>query len=428
VVTEWGEDLCDYIHESSDCATRVITLQDARLGIDGNSRDVFLSTKRATSVRAAEASPAETLVAKPVSLLAFYLPQFHPIPENDAWWGKGFTDWSNVAPCQPRFRGHYQPRMPGELGSYDLRVAETREAQAQLARAHGIEGFVYYHYWFEGRRLLDQPFRQVLDSGQPDFPFCLCWANENWTRRWDGRHRSVLLAQTYNGDDDRRHGEWLMTAFADPRYIKVDGRPLFLVYRGAGLPDPRRTTDLWREQAARLGLPGLFLCRVESFPDEVSDPTALGFDAAVEFQPDWATLDAVSQGHVRHRLRALSRRLGMRGDRIVDYGAVVDAMLAKPPPPYLRFPCVTPSWDNSARRPRGATILTNSTPNAYQRWLTETVSRVLTARVQQKLVFINAWNEWAEGNYLEPDRRFGRGYLEATSRALASGAVSQDSG
>src|SRR4029077_7166935 len=199
-----------------------------------------------------------------VKLIAFYLPQYHPIPENDDWWGKGFTEWTNVTKARPWFRGHYQPHLPADLGFYDLRLPETREAQANLARQYGIHGFCYYHYWFNGRRLLERPFNEVLASGSPDFPFCLCWANENWTRAWDGLEREVLIQQHYDSNDDLAHIRWLANAFRDPRYIRVHGKPLFLVYRVASLPDPMQTVSIWREEARRLGIGELFLCAVES--------------------------------------------------------------------------------------------------------------------------------------------------------------------
>ena len=228
--------------------------------------------------------------APPAQLIAFYLPQFHPIPENDEWWGAGFTDWTNVAKARPLFRGHYQPHVPAELGYYDLRDADVRERQAELARAHGIAAFCYYHYWFGGRRLLRQPLDEVLASGRPDFPFCLCWANENWTRVWDGLSDNVLIGQTYSEDDDLQHIRWLARVFEDERYLRVDGKPLFAVYRARELPDPRATAQLWREEARRLGVGEIFLARVESFHDEHDDPTEIGFDAAIEFQPDMTNL------------------------------------------------------------------------------------------------------------------------------------------
>lgn len=355
-----------------------------------------------------------------IQALAFYLPQYHPIPENDAWWGRGFTEWTNVAKARPQFRGHYQPHLPSDTGFYDLRLPEARQLQANLAREYGVSGFCYYHYWFTGRRVLERPFAEVLASGVPDFPFCLCWANEDWTRAWDGRTGDYLLQQHYSEADDLAHIRALAPAFADSRYVRVAGKPLFLVYRASRIPDPLRTTTTWREEAARLGIGELYLCRVESFGSEHTDPTALGFDAAVEFQPDWTLL-----GRPMHRdftRRALWKlglnRSAFQRHRIYDYAATLAMMLAKPEPPYLRFPCVTPMWDNTARRQADAAIFHRSTPALYEQWLRTVAERVTQRPVEQRLLFINAWNEWAEGNHLEPDQRWGRAYLEATRRVL----------
>lgn len=359
-----------------------------------------------------------------IRAIAFYLPQFHPTPENDLWWGKGFTEWTNVTQAQPRFLGHYQPHLPADMGFADLRVPEVREAQAALAREYGVHGFCYYHYWFNGRRLLNRPFDEVLSSGEPDFPFCLCWANENWTRRWDGQESEILLAQDYSEDDHRQHARSLAPAFADPRYIRVDGRPMFLIYKANRIPEIRRATDLWREEIMRCGLPEPYLLRVESSLDEYGDPGSIGFDAAVEFQPAWASLGFP----LRHGWKArLAVRAGLlsRGwvENIVhDYPRVVSQMLSRPAPEYKRFPCVAPGWDNSARRKRDAVVLINSSPKEYELWLTEVVRRIEGEGPTEKLLFINAWNEWAEGCHLEPCQKWGRGYLEATRRALGIGA------
>lgn len=365
-------------------------------------------------------------------LIAFYLPQFHPIPENDAWWGPGFTEWTNVVRARPRFAGHDQPRLPADLGFYDLRLPEAREAQAQLARAYGVGAFCYYHYWFAGRRLLGRPLDEVLASGKPDFPFCLCWANEPWSRHWDGGHGEILVAQHYSIEDDRRHIEWLLHVFEDPRYVRLQGRPLLLVYRASQWPEPRRTAELWREAARRRGFPDLVLCRVESFIDESGDPAALGFDAAVEFQPDRRLLrDGRSTAHKLFNWRRLWNRATGRNVRYYyEYRELVAWALAKPAVDYRRFPCVAPSWDNTARRGRLATVIHGSTPELYEQWLAEVLGREIDraaraggARASESLVFINAWNEWAEGCYLEPDQRFGRGYLEATRRAVQRAAA-----
>lgn len=339
----------------------------------------------------------------PARLIAFYLPQFHPIPENDSWWGKGFTEWTNVARARPRFEGHYQPRLPADLGFYDLRLPEVRRAQADLARAAGIHGFCYYHYWFDGKLLLERPLDELLRSGEPDFPFCICWANEDWRRNWDGRSGEVLIAQTYGEQDDRRHIAWLANAFRDRRYIRVGGKPLLIVYRPLDLPAPARTAELWRREAARLGVGDLFLCGME-FAGRPFDAKRSGFDASIEFQPHGT-------------FAAAPRFAGI--DEVYEYDAVVEFLLNRPASYENRFPCLFPSWDNSARRQYNrATIVTNSTPETYERWLT-TLTRRLSNRPQdERIIFVNAWNEWGEGAYLEPDLRYGRAYLAATRRAM----------
>ena len=350
-------------------------------------------------------------------LIAFYLPQYHPIPENDSWWGKGFTEWTSVAKAKPLFRGHYQPHLPADLGFYDLRLSEARSAQAQLAREHGIYGFCYYHYWFNGKLLLERPFNDVLASGQPDFPFCLCWANENWTRAWDGLEHDILIAQRYHVEDDRRHIHWLIEAFRDRRYIRVDGKPLLLVYRVSNLPDPLQTASLWREEAHRAGIGELYLATVESLLNDRIDPIRIGFDAAVEFQPDWSNL-----GFSWRRLGFPWRRLD-RTVRIYDYPSIINKALQKAKPQYRRFPCVTPAWDNTPRRIQNAVVFSGSTPEFYQGWLTQILENFTPASPEENLVFVNAWNEWGEGAHLEPCQKWGRAYLEATRKALQGASV-----
>lgn len=313
-----------------------------------------------------------------ISLIAFYLPQYHPISENDRWWGKGFTEWTNATRAKPLFSGHYQPHLPADLGFYDLRLPETRKAQAELAKLYGVYGFCYYHYWFHGKHLLEHPFNEVLMSGEPDFPFCLCWANENWTRQWDGCDQEILIEQAYSEEDDRLHIQWLAKAFHDSRYIRIDDKPLFLVYRASKLPDPLRTTAIWRSEAERLGIGDLYLCRVESRSDECSDPASVGFDAAVEFQPDWGGLGLPLQtGRRWDVMRKLKlAESAYASNRIYDYATIVKQMLAKALPGYTRFPCVVPNWDNTARRNSGgAIVLHNSTPDAYETWLRTVIDR-----------------------------------------------------
>jgi lipopolysaccharide biosynthesis protein len=355
--------------------------------------------------------------------ICFYLPQFHPIPENDEWWGKGFTDWTAVKRAHPLFKGHYQPHLPADLGMYDLRCPETREAQAELARQYDIYGFCYYHYWFNGRRVLERPFDEVLSSGKPDFPFCLCWANENWTRRWDGRDQDILLAQGYSEDDDLNHVRWLAKAFHDPRYIRVNGKPLFLVYRLSKLPDPAKTVAIWRNEAVKLGLPGLFLCNVEHF-QEHGFAARIGIDGAVEFAPD-GTIAPPPIGLVDQFVFHVSGVFGIQthpGFRhyIFDYSKLAKNTVAKPASQYLRIPTVCGSWDNTARRKdHGATVIVGSNPDLYHDWMVETLRKRTPEIGGERFVFINAWNEWAEGAHLEPCQRWGRAYLEATKAALA---------
>ena len=364
-----------------------------------------------------------------VRTIAFYLPQYHPVPENDEWWGKGFTEWRNVAKSKPLFPGHYQPHLPADMGFYDLRLPEVREAQAELARQHGIHGFCYYHYWFNGRRILERPFNEVLESGKPDLPFCLCWANENWTRVWDGGERNVLLGQHYSHEDDLAHIRSLMHAFKDPRYIRINGKPLFLVYRTELLPDPATTSALWQEEARKAGLPGLYLARVENFVKDV-DPNSIGFDAAVEFAPDSSK---AGKTLFRGRVSSLLSKLNLlpavfQDNRVYSYPATVLGMLSKPEPNYRWFRCVSPMWDNSARRSVNANIFIGAKPSIYKHWLSRIIARTRQKyESDEQIVFVNAWNEWAEGCHLEPDQKSGRAYLEATRDALTEMPVKADS-
>ena len=365
-------------------------------------------------------------------LIAFHLPQFHPIAENDRWWEPGFTEWHNVTRARPLYRGHYQPHLPADLGFYDLRLPETRQAQADLARSYGVDAFCYYHYWFNGRRLLERPVDEVIASGQPDFPFCLCWANENWTRAWDGHDRDVLLAQKYGPADDVAHLRSLLPALTDSRYVRIDGRPVFVVYRAHLLPEPQATTDRWRREAERAGLSGLYLMRVESFPEETDDPVSLGFDAAVEFQPRGGASDdcRIFRRKAWHRHRLGTVEAGFRDHTVYDYGRLARRAASLPWPAHPWARCACPGWDNTARRRSHGHILHASDPGVYRRWLSDLLSQARTRVAAQTgniggprhppVVFVNAWNEWGEGNHLEPCQRWGRAYLDATRDAVAA--------
>ena len=346
--------------------------------------------------------------------------------------GKGFTEWRSVASARPYFRGHHQPHIPADLGFYDLRFEETRIVQAQLAREYLLSGFCYYHYWFNGKLLLERPLNEVLKSGRPDFPFCLCWANENWTRAWDGREREILISQRYDLASAGDHVRWLTRAFLDRRYIRIGDRPLILIYRTDILSDPKRVLEIWREVARREGIPDLYITAVRSNFAQVSEPEliSIGFDAVVEFQPFVQDIPPLSlaQGcsiFIKRCCKKLLALIGLEQAagslRICmrySYAQLVRrAMSREHPKSHIRFPCVTPGWDNSARR-REPTVIQNDDDALYGTWLRSAVRRVRDYSADEQIVFINAWNEWAEGCHLEPDLRNGRRFLEATRRAL----------
>jgi hypothetical protein len=345
-----------------------------------------------------------------VRLIAFYLPQYHPIPENDAWWGKGFTEWPGVASARPLFERHYQPHIPADLGFYDLRLPEARAAQAELARQYGIHGFCYHYYWFSGRRILQRPLDDVLRTGEPDFPFCVCWANEPWSRRWDGSESEILIAQEHDLETDKRLILDLLPLFADRRYIRIDGKPLLIIYRVGLLPDPQALFAAWREIARREGLGGLHICMAETFG--LRDPFGHGCDSAVGFPPH-----QLLAGQINDTVHGLASD---HAGAIYSYAAAVTNEIVAPPPQYLRFRCVMPGWDNTPRRGRAGNVFHDATPELYELWLREAIGATRRQLPPgQRLVFINAWNEWGEGAHLEPDLRFGRQYLEATRRTLA---------
>lgn len=361
--------------------------------------------------------------------ISFYLPQYHPIPENDDWWGKGFTDWINVSSGRPRFRGHYQPHLPADLGFYDLRLSATRLAQANLAREFGIGGFCYYHYWFNGKLLLEQPLREVLAERKPDFPFCMCWANENWTRAWDGLDRDVLLRQSYPKDDIPKHFSYLVDYFKDDRYIKVRGCPMFLIYRCDHIPDLENYLTAWRTLARNAGFPNLYLCATTNGFTTSSERDIIrnGFDAVIDFQPNRE--DFPTQSSLSHRLVRIARktlpggvyqRLKLHGSMAnrISYRKLMEAKIqARWPTDYVRYPCVFPSWDNTPRR-KTPTVIQNTSPQDYGRWLRYAARTVLQYPNEQRFVFINAWNEWAEGCHLEPDRHLGAAFLDETKKVI----------
>jgi hypothetical protein len=363
-------------------------------------------------------------------LIAFYLPQYHPIPENDQWWGKGFTEWTNVAKTTPLFSGHYQPRIPADLGFYDLRVPEVRMAQAKMAQEHGIEGFCYWHYWFAGKRLLERPFAEVLKSGEPKFPFCLAWANQTWTGIWHGAPDRILIKQTYPGIKDyETHFYELLDSFTDERYIKIDGKPVFVVYKPKGLPEPKVFTDIWRELAIKSGLQGLY------FIGNVADPSWLpeenGFDASVldsipimcrkinSFYNGYKGYTKLMLNKILNRsLKRLSLKM-FHKPTIYSYQDAIKVLFSNQETTFEEFPCVIPNWDNTPRSGSNGLVLHNSSPELFRTHLKEAIARVGHKDREKRIIFIKSWNEWAEGNYLEPDLKFGRAYLEVIKDATS---------
>jgi lipopolysaccharide biosynthesis protein len=383
-------------------------------------------------------------------LIAFYLPQFHPIPENDEWWGNGFTEWTNVAKARPLFPGHYQPHVPADLGFYDLRVPETRQAQADLARKAGIEGFCYWHYWFAGKRLLERPFNEVLSSGEPDFPFCLGWANQSWSGIWHGSPKKILIQQTYPGPEDHeRHFYANLPAFQDARYIRVEGKPLFLIHSPEELLNPEAFFEQWRNLALKNGLLGIHFVANLFHGHQDYNPEQLGFDAVTICNPSrirWGSKFEIALARLNMfsnnggkpsgwpskilaaagacKRKALSKYRQLRGypTYVYDYA---DAMLffQETDLPFKTvYPSVIPNWDNSPRSGGRATILTNSTPELFRRHLRDALRQAADLPAGRRIVFVKSWNEWAEGNYLEPDLKFGHRYLDVVREEVLTGS------
>lgn len=351
--------------------------------------------------------------ASTIRLIAYYLPQFHPIPENDRWWGRGFTDWTNVAKSFPRFRGHYQPHLPGELGFYDLRNPEAMFEQARLARRYGVHGFCIHHYWFGGKTLLDRPLGTLLENPDIDIGFCLNWANENWTRAWDGSEKEILIAQRHSPEDDLALARSLERALADPRYIRIEGRPVLMVYRPGILPDARATIDRWRDHFQRAGFGNPYMIMPQAFGS--NDPREFGMDAAAGFPPHECGFNA-------RRIRPFLKLTSPGYSGIVrSYDSMMKNAISKLPSDFRLFPGVCPSWDNHPRRPKGGLVFEGSSPEKYGKWLRAACDFALSRNpIEERLVFVNAWNEWAEGAHLEPDRHYGYAFLAQTGRVLST--------
>ena len=351
--------------------------------------------------------------------IAFYLPQFHQIPENDEWWGEGFTEWTNVKPAKPQFDGHYQPHLPGELGYYDLKAQpQIMRRQAELASLHGLSAFAFYFYWFAGKTLLEGPIQKFRDDSTIDFPYCLCWANENWSRRWDGEENEILISQNHSPEDDIAFISHLATYLEDPNYLRIDGKPLIIVYRPGILPSARQTAERWRKWCRKNGIGEIYLAYSQSF-DKIPPPL-MGFDGAIEFPPN-------NHGLVGSPSLISGADKAFTG-KVFNWQDLVKRSDHYPQVPYTLFRGVNPSWDNTARRKQDGTILLNSNPDDYRHWLLnaliDTEKRIKNP--QERLIFINAWNEWAEGAHLEPDQHYGYAWLEATRQALATETLAEN--
>jgi lipopolysaccharide biosynthesis protein len=347
--------------------------------------------------------------------IAIYLPQFHPTLENDEWWGKGFTEWTNVTKAKPLFKGHYQPHLPSDLGFYDLRLEESRIAQAELAKQYGIYGFCYYHYWFKGKRLLNRPIDDMLKSETPNFPFMFFWANETWSRRWLGEEKEVLIKQEYTNKDDVEHAKWLCeNVFIDPRYIRIYDRPAFAIYRPHDLPDYKRTIDIIKQIAIKSGLKEPYIIGSNSHTQSLE-----AFDSILNFEPQLGLLsDAFVDGSSADK-KARNLSLGIKSAtlKVYDYGEVKEIMAAREFS-YKYLPSVFVGWDNSPRRGKKGIIIQNQNKEDFKKSLVRAKNIVQDYSTQEQIVFINAWNEWAEGNHLEPCTRYGHQFLEAVKEVF----------
>lgn len=355
-----------------------------------------------------------------VKTIAIYLPQFHPIKENNEWWGEGFTEWTNVKKATPLFKQHYQPHIPENENYYDLSFNNPLMQQAKLAKEHGIFGFCFYHYWFNEKLLLETPLHNFLHSKEPDIPFCLSWANENWTRTWDGQSKKVLMEQKYSLEDDRKHIQYLIPFFRDSRYIKIDNKPVFIMYRSELHPQIEEATKIWREEVKKAGFDDLYLIRTEHFKKNI-DPKTHGFDAGMEFAPDndYRGEKIAKSNKTVYLLKKALHKINLKKfpeieNGIFSYPQLANNMIAKPKRNYKYFRCVTPMWDNSARRKSKAAIYINSTPEIFGNWI-EKMKTFTEENFEPKeqLLFINAWNEWGEGCHLEPDIKWGKAYLKS---------------
>jgi lipopolysaccharide biosynthesis protein len=372
-----------------------VTFSPSYIAISGQNKKTFSKTK---------------IIQDNIKLIAFYLPQFHKIPENDEWWGKGFTEWTNVAKAKPNFNNHYQPNVPKDLGFYDLSDIEVIREQASYAKLYGIHAFCFYYYWFSGQKILQKPINNFLNS-DISINFCFCWANENWTRTWDGLEKDILLEQKYLNGDEEKLIQSLAESFKDKRYIRVANKPLFIIYRINALPNPKVSILKWQNEAKRLGFEGLHIVVVDFY--DVSTPQEFGADALVEFPPHKFNMPENQPGKFPTNIK----KSFVGG--IVDYLKIIEQSICKKKKNFTLYRGIIPSWDNTPRRQDSSTVIINSSPKLYGLWLKflRKYTDYYFKLNDEKLIFINAWNEWGEGAYLEPDLRWGTSYLEETYKS-----------
>lgn len=362
-------------------------------------------------------------MSKP-KVIAFYLPQYHPTPDNDKWWGKGFTEWTNVGKAKPLFPGHYQPKVPADLGYYDLRLPEVREAQAELAREAGVYGFCYYHYWFgNGKQELELPFNEVLRLGKPDFPFMLCWANESWHRKfWNkdgkGSSKEMLIEQTYPEGDAERHFYHLLPAFRDPRYIRIDGKPAFMIYKPLQYPDVAVFVTKWQELALQNGLPGIhFIGHMQDNlnQESVEKLLSLGF-SALNTVGLYEARKRISTTYSFGKTRLLHNILGYPVRE--NYLKICEASISEIDELPMVYPSILPNWDHTPRSGKNGWVLTNTSPAVFKSVAKKICSLKNSDGTSQSFIFLKSWNEWGEGNYMEPDMKFHKGYITALHEVL----------
>lgn len=356
--------------------------------------------------------------------IALYLPQFHPISENNTWWGNGFTEWTNVTKAKTLFKGHNQPILPADLGYYDLRLEQTRIDQAAMAKEHGIDGFCYYHYWFHGKKLLERPATEMLISKKPDFPFCFCWANETWSRRWTGDEKEILIKQEYSVEDDRNHAQYLSSVFSDERYITIEGRPLFVIYRPGDLPDPKHTIETIKETALSNGLKEPFIVASNSHQWDNEKLLNDGFDSILNFRPQlgilpFANSDDFSWGRLKRNFKKYGLLDGQL--KLFDYQEAIKIMQIIEPENFDKIiPSVFVGWDNSARRGKKGIVMLDNNSKYFEEELLRITNKLKNSKSNSNIIFINAWNEWAEGNKLEPDVKMGKLHLEVVKKIKAT--------